>query len=176
MMQAALYRQALEEMRDPYVRQLAQFGLVLRAISPEVIWHVLAGPCELPVHDIDAARRLFEDVRREVTLVVEDEEGRLQHRPALRKVMLPILQADRPEQVAAIHQSAVAFYGGRDGVAERAEEIYHRLASGDDEASIDARWLAGVERYLTDAIDEVGPRARAYLLRRLSVDRPPGQS
>lgn len=176
MMQGALYRQALDQVRDPHVRPLAQFGLVLRVITPEVIWHVLAGPCELPVHDIGTARRLFDDLRREVVLFVQDAEERLLYRPALRQVMLPMIRADRPDQVAAIHQSAVAFYAERDGVEERAEEVYHRLAQDEEEATLDARWLAGVEHHLSSAIDEVGPRARAYLLRRLKVDLPPVQS
>src|SRR4029453_15352476 len=44
---AELYRRVLHRIRDDDVQKLAHPGLVLRRITPEVIQHVLAGPCQV---------------------------------------------------------------------------------------------------------------------------------
>ena len=44
---AVLYQRVLKHIRDKQVRRLAHPGLVLRRVTPELIWKVLARPCGL---------------------------------------------------------------------------------------------------------------------------------
>jgi hypothetical protein len=75
--------------------------------------------------------------------------------------------------VARIHERAVTFYERQDGVIARAEEIYHRLSLKQEAGTVDARWMEGVEPYLSGALDELGPRECAYLAARLKRELPP---
>jgi hypothetical protein len=167
--EAILYQRILEHIHDPEVRQLAHPGLVLRRITPDIIRLVLAGPCGLALRNASEAQRLFDKLHLEGALVERDDSGALRHRPDLRRLMLPLMRRDRPEQVAAIHDRAVAFFEQQPDIMSRAEEIYHRLSLDQDAETLDARWLPGVEPYLYGALDEVPPRAGEYLSRRLGV-------
>lgn len=171
-LQRTLYGRILGHVHDPEVERLAHPGLVLRRITPEVIRHVLAEPCGVSVETDDDARRLFEELRREVSLVRPSEAGGLEHRPDLRRLMLPFLEHDEPKAVADIHERAAGFYASADeeDVVARAEEIYHRLARGEDPQAVDARWLPGVEPRLRSAVDELPARAQAYLASRVGVE------
>ena len=55
----------------------------------------------------------------------------------------------------------------RPQLSDRAEEIYHRLALGEDPAEVDKRWLTGIEPFLRDAVGELPPRSNAYLANRV---------
>jgi cellulose synthase operon protein C len=167
-----LYQRLLNHLTDPEARKLAHPGLVLRRITPEIIRDVLAVPCGLgPVDDARAAE-LFERLRRQVSLVAPAERGVLRHRADVRQVMLPLILAAEAEAARQIQESAVRFYAAREGTAARAEEIYHRLLLGEPPRAVAARWTDGLEASLSGALDELPPRAQAFLAARLGEDRP----
>jgi tetratricopeptide (TPR) repeat protein len=168
--QVALYRRILRHIDDDDVRKIAHPGLAVRRITSDVIRHVLADPCKLTVGSREEANRLLEGLRTEITLVYASEDGALEHRPDVRRAMLPMLRATEPAAVAAIHRSAIAYYERRDGVIDRAEEIYHRLASGEDPALVDERWRGGIEDRLRASVPELPARAQAYLAGRVGVE------
>jgi hypothetical protein len=169
--QRQLHRRILGHIHDERVRQLADPGLVLRRITPELILHVLAGPCHLDIRTDTEARVLFDELRREVALVTVVGDGVLEHRPDLRRLMLDSLEKDDPRTVRTIRELAVAWYESRPASpAERGEEIYHRLALGQDPEVIDGRWLAGVEPYLMSALPEFHGARLAYLSLRLNLE------
>jgi hypothetical protein len=169
--QRQLHRRILGHIHDERVRQLADPGLVLRRITPELILHVLAGPCHLDIRTDAEARVLFDELRREVALVTVVSDGMLEHRPDLRRLMLDSLEKDDPRTVRTIRELAVAWYESRPASpAERGEEIYHRLALGQDPEVIDARWLTGVEPYLMSALPEFHGARLAYLSLRLNLE------
>jgi hypothetical protein len=169
LVQGVLLARILTHIHDPQVRRLAESGLVLRSISADIIREVLAGPCELTLMDDVDAVMLLEALRREVSLVSTTSEGTVRFRPDLRRAMLPLIRRSQPARVAAIEEAAVAFYAQQSDTTARAEEIYHRLSLDHDPATIDGRWIAGVEPYLYYAIDELRPRARRYLAQRLGL-------
>ena len=171
LIQGQLYRRILAHIHDEEVKKLAHPGLVLRRLTPELIATVLAKPCGVEVRDAAHAQRLFDELRREVSLVTPAEDGALRHRPDVRRVMIDLLRADQPAKVQQIHRRAVAFYyRGKDSAPARAEELYHRLSLGQKPSTLNKRWMDGVEEYLRNAIEELDPPAQTYLASRIGVE------
>lgn len=177
--QGQLYQRILAHIRNPQapeVRKLANPGLVLRRVTPELISEALAGPCKLnlpsdPRQRRDAALMLFEALRRETFLVDPRGVNSLRHRTDIRRVMLRMLEKnDREDLVPSIHRAVVDYYTKHGTTAEdRAEEIYHRLKLGEDPAQVAQRWIAEVEQFLGDAVPELSPRAQRFLASRLGL-------
>jgi tetratricopeptide (TPR) repeat protein len=171
--QGHLYARILAHIHDETVRHLALPALVLRRITPEVILRVLAPHAHVTVRSIADAECLFGEFRREVALVRMGEDGHaLEHRADVRRAMLPLIRSDMPEVFATIHTAAIDYYaeyGYRDVVA-RAEEIYHRLASGEPPQQVDRIWEDEAGERLRNAVDEMSPSAQAYLASRLGVE------
>jgi hypothetical protein len=182
--QGFIYQRYLNQISNPDVRKLAYPGLVLRRITPKIIQEVLAIPCQLDLPKFDLredsdhqnlqkkVNEIFESLAREVSLVSKEQEGVLQYRPELRTVMLDLLKQDQPEQVTQIHEKAVSFYQEYSDPISRAEEIYHRLQLNQSERTISARWLPGIEIYLSNCLSELSPSARAVLATRIGIDAP----
>jgi cellulose synthase operon protein C len=171
--QGQLYRRILEHITDLDVRRLAHPGLVVRRITPEVIWKVLSIPCGLAVEDEATAQDLFHRLRRQVDLVEMQQDGSLVHRPDVRAIMLSLLKEDRPDQVAEIHRAAVAYYHDQSGAVARGEELYHLLQLDSDYATLDAAWTTDAERFVLLGREELPPRAQVYVARRTNTDLDP---
>jgi hypothetical protein len=180
MIQGQLYRRILGYIEDRDVRRLANPGLALRRITPGLIRHVLAGPCEVEVPDDKRARELFAKLQKQVALVVPADEvapsdpEAIRHRPDIRRIMLRLLRQDQPEKVRQIGQNAIRYYAdeydrGHRPFISRAEEIYHRLALGENPEEVAARWEPGVEKYLQTALEDLPPRSQAFLASRMGI-------
>jgi hypothetical protein len=169
--QRQLYKRILDHVHDENVRKLAHPGLILRRLTPTLIWRVLAEPCGLKISSLPEAEKLFSDLMREVSLVTVASDKSLVHRQDLRRLMLKLLQSDEPEKAQAIHEAAVRYYENQTPTpSERAEEIYHRLWLGDERSIIDERWITGVEPHLASALTEFSGARRAYLASRLNYE------
>jgi hypothetical protein len=130
--QGQLYGRILDHIADERVRRLAHPGLVLRRINAELIVKVLNKPCGLGIREDPEAQELFEELRRESSLVLMDSsDGDLVHRREVRQVMLKMLLAGAPPEVEQIRRGAVDWYAGQAGRRARAEEVYHRLHLGE---------------------------------------------
>ena len=174
LIQRQLYKRILDHIHNEEVRRLAHPGLLLRRLTPELIIEVLAEPCGLTISSPAEAQKLFEELRREVSLVTVAPDGALEHRQDLRRLMLELLETDQPEKTAAIHQRAIKYYERQPpNPPARAEEIYHRLAFGQELAVIDTRWLRGVASHLQSALSEFKGARLAFLAARLKVDVDP---
>ena len=171
LLQRHLYDRVLAHIHDQDVRKLAHPGLILRRITPEIILEVLAAPCGLGIKSISEAQSLMDKLRRELALVTSDGPGAVRHRPDLRALMLDTIRADLPEKFEEVQRSVIEYYKAKANPSpqERAEEIYHRLRLDQPFASIDERWMPGVERHLRSALPEFAGRCRAYLARRLGL-------
>jgi hypothetical protein len=174
-LQGMLYGRILTHLHTENARRLAFPGLVLRVITPDVVDEVLAGPCGLDLTAPGAAKEAYDDLAREVALVVPDPaSGGLRHLPHVRRLMLETLLSfvDR-DAVAAIDRGAVAHWCRRAGPVARAEEIYHRLRLGEPREVLDSRWDGVATPYLTDALEELPPIERLWLAERLHVTVEP---
>ncbi|HEV7529011.1 MAG TPA: ATP-binding protein [Solirubrobacteraceae bacterium] len=172
-MQVELYRRILSHIHDPAVQQIAHPGLVLPRVTPDLIRHVLAVPCGLMIEDDDRAQELFAKLAAEVSLVRRSDDGALEHRSDLRRAMLPMMREDAPERVAAIHRYAIAYHAGRESDRDRAEEIYHRLASGEDPEAVEESWRPALAPLLRNLVAELPPRAQAYLAGQIGIQVDP---
>lgn len=177
--QGQLYQRILKHIRNLELRRLAHPGLVLRRVTPQVIAEVLAGPCRLELQALpaeerlQAAHRLFDDLRQEAFLVESRGINALRHRADIRRVMLELLERDSPQLVRQIHESAITFYEAHGATPEeRAEEIYHRLRLNQDKALIAERWQPGVGIYLEDAIAELSPAGKVFVASRAGLTLP----
>jgi hypothetical protein len=172
--QGRLYGRVLWHIHDPDVRKLAYPGLAVRRITVDVLMQVLSGPCDVAVPDIATAHALLDEFAAEVSLVYRDpQDGALKHRADVRRVMLDDLRRDRAETVAEIDRLAILYWQSQPGPVARAEEIYHRLAAGEEPYLVDARWEPGIEPMLSTAIGELPASGKVYLLNRLNLDLTP---
>jgi hypothetical protein len=160
---------------DPNLQKIADPGLLVRRITPDVIREVLAGPCKLDLPAKDSAQKLFGALAAEVTLVdAQREPGALWHLSAVRRVMLPALRRRLGDDLTReIHEAAIAFYAAHAdepapvGDTARIEEMYHRLCAGQPQEELDRRWRPGLEGGLRSAYDEIEGPAKLWLATRL---------
>ena len=169
LIQGQLYRRVLGHIHDPDVRKLAHPGMVLRRVTPETIREVLSRPCGVEVPDEGTALRLFQELRREHSLVRLEDVNTLQYRPEIRQPMLRLLEREKPAQVREIHQVAIDFWQAREGAAARAEELYHRLALDQEAWQLESRWLPEAGTSLAASREELPPRAAAWLASHLGL-------
>ncbi|OUM04083.1 hypothetical protein A8M77_03475 [Variovorax sp. JS1663] len=165
--QGLLYERLLGPLalKDPQLRKLAHPGLVLRRVTPDVILRVLSEPCGLQLQTLEQAQEIFDKLAQQVWIVDRMPDGALRHRGDLRGTMLPLLQADKRRCALAIHMAAVAYYADeqRSSVAERAEEIYHRLMLGQTMEEVEPRWIDGVQTELWPSYEDFTLHARTVL-------------
>lgn len=157
MIEGILVRRIVDHVRDTRVRALADPGLVVRRITPEVIRLVMARGTPRPVPEqvdpgdsIDfspwemgqeEAEEIWTSFSREVSLV-EREGQALRHRQDVRAEMVPLIRAKTPRRFAHLHSIAYGYFRGR---ADRsnalaAEAVYHGLWSGAPLEEIDRIW------------------------------------
>ncbi|MDB5581549.1 MAG: ATP-binding protein [Bradyrhizobium sp.] len=159
-----LYQRILGHIHDPDVRRLAHPGMVLRRVTPEIIAAVLAPICGLGPISTSRAVELFEGLGRELTLVRLDGSGALVYREELRRPMLKVMIADRPEEAQALHRAARDYYAGSEDAVGQAEFIYHELMLPDtDFDAIDQVWKRSLAPRLADAIDELPVENQGWL-------------
>jgi hypothetical protein len=170
--QGQLYQRILGHIRNQDVCKLAHPGLVLRQVTPELIREVLAHVCDIRLSGAGAEQTLFEELRKEVSLVSLAGPNRVKHRADVRAVMLDLLVRDRPVQVEAIHRAAVAFYARSTLVADRAEELYHRLMLGEPATVLSDRWMEGVGELLVGSLQEMPPSSQAFLAAKMGLYLP----
>jgi hypothetical protein len=165
-----LYRRILNHIHDEDVRKLAHPGMVLRRLNPEIIRQVLSPICGVDAHDPKAAQVLFDQVKKEHTLVWLEEDGSLHYRPEIRGPMLKLLAQDKPYQAREIHEAAVSYYQRLDTSEARAEELYHRLMLNQDSTPLQARWMDAAGSSIAASLDDLPPRAAAWLASRMSLN------
>ncbi len=161
MIEGILVRRIVGHVRDARVRALADPGLVVRRITPEVIRLVMArgtpepastnpdpgDSIDFPPWEIgqEGAKEIWTAFSREVSLV-EREGQALRHRQDVRAEMLPLIRAKTPRRFAHLHRVAYDYFRERahQSNALAAEAIYHGLWSGAPLEEIDRIWSGKV--------------------------------
>ncbi|QTN21799.1 ATP-binding protein [Rhizobacter sp. AJA081-3] len=169
--QAFLYRRILGRLRaeDQDLVKLAHPGLLLRRVTPYLIQHVLAAPCELGNLDESRSRSLFKQLAGQVWLVQRTANPDVViHRRDLRRLMLQAMTAADNVRALAIHQAAADYYRqGRDPFMTRQEQAveshYHALFAPDAAVVPDLDLLEAVARTLGEDLDTVPVQARARI-------------
>ncbi|MET9882009.1 ATP-binding protein [Streptomyces sp. NPDC006430] len=171
LVQGILYDRILKHIANEEVRALAQAGLALRTITPELVKDVLAAPCGLHVDTPERASHLFGQLAR-LDLMEPAGPGAVRHRGDLRAIMLRLSDASRTDLMRSVGQRAVEFYAAREGPEARAEEIYHRLRLNENPRSVERHWEPGVERHLDNADQDMTSRSAAFLTGRIGGHTP----
>ncbi|HEX7135423.1 MAG TPA: AAA family ATPase [Iamia sp.] len=170
--QGILYRRILDHLPDPDLRRLASPGLVVRRVTPDVVRHVLAGPCGLGPIDDDRARELVAELAQIGWLVHQVDEQTLVHRADLRAVMIPLLRRDAPDTVLEIHEAAADWYGRADRPEAVRELLYHLLALGVGSHDLDVVWDPAAGAGLEEETD-LPPSSLVYLADKQGRTVPP---
>jgi hypothetical protein len=193
-----LVRRVLGHIRDDRVRALADPGLVVRRITPEVIKEVMTrattDPSQKEPEGSDAepsppwivdeleAQRIFDEFGKEGSLVepydiLQDANSAviaLRHRADVRRQMLPLIRARRPNRFGLVHQLAFDYFSrdveakkkeGKNEMPSAAEAIYHGLWLNQPLEEIDRLWLdaPGFDPRIDAEEFEDGSAANGYL-------------
>jgi phosphatidylserine/phosphatidylglycerophosphate/cardiolipin synthase-like enzyme len=164
---AQLYSRILDHIRDPEVQLLAHPGLILRRLTADLIFKVLAGVCGVEVPDLARAEDLFNRFSKEITLVDSPEAGVLEHRQDVRSVMLGLMRKKDPLRSRQISDRAVEYYAARRDVRSRGEELYHRLLFEDySRALVESR--LELEPIAPSSMHEAPDRIRGWATSQMS--------
>lgn len=154
-----LIRRIIDHVTDQRVQALADPGLVVRRITPEVIQRVMARGTpqpgsKTPVDSVSfepwemsrtEAKSIYEAFSKEVTLVEHDGRA-LKHRQDVRSEMLPLIKARSPNRFKLLHRLAFGHFVEQTQHGDEesaAEAVYHGLWCGQDLEELDRIWAAG---------------------------------
>jgi hypothetical protein len=155
-----LYRRILRRLNDESLKQPVQWTMVPRQLTPELLQRILDVSA-------DEARRLFDALRHEVTLL--EGESVLTVRADLRHTLLPLLEAEDGARVRAIDAIAAQYWSEflTDDVAA-AESVYHFLRLS-ELSRAESLWRRGIESHLRGyTLDELPAGSRAWLQSRVA--------
>jgi hypothetical protein len=178
MVEVVLYKRILAHVYDKRVQRLANPGLVLRFITPEVLLGILGPACDVSIADMADARGLVKTMRSQLATILVPHGGtnKLAHRPDMRAILLADLTArsKKEDRTAAllqrIHSLAVDFYAKYEDDESRAEELFHRLWLNQDRSILKARWRDEAGPYLGSGILELSLEAQAFVAGRAGFE------
>lgn len=157
---AYLYRAVLSRIDDPRLREVASLGLVLSRVNADVIRAVIAPALGFELSAGDAAAMLAE-LRTHHWLVDEEPgTGWVRHRSDVRQIILPLLYAERREQVARVNRAAADFLRPSDA----AEATYHALQATGPLDPLPPVSSAAAVRFTEQMIEELADRAADAVL------------
>ncbi|MEN3328141.1 MAG: hypothetical protein V7638_2948 [Acidobacteriota bacterium] len=180
--EAVLYKRILGHVYEERVKHLAYPGLVLRVITPDALWQILGPACRVEIKTRKEAVELVRIMRAQLSTILTPmtgEEDVLVHRPDMRSILLMDLKSksetdnDLAEKLNRIHTEAIKFYSRFSEPAQRAEEIYHRLALGLERQELGLRWMEGLRPFLGSSIRELPAKSQVYLAARLGLELSP---
>lgn len=124
-----LYRFLGSRISDPALRSLAQPGLIVRRLNAELIADVLAPEVGLSGMGTADAADALQDLAAQHWLVEPDDvvPGWVQHRPAVRRVLLRGLYEAEGARAARLDRAAARWFEGRPEPFAQVEAAYHHL-------------------------------------------------
>lgn len=169
-----LTNRMVNHINDLQVRKLVVPGLVVRAVTVDVILHVMAPASGLVENggqlSLDEAKELLRRLGNERWLVTSRGEC-LRHRSDVRLAMLDLMRRDDRERFDNANMLAVKFFRERahSSTDMRAETIYHLLLIRDERIIEEAEsyWKPEVGTLLAGAVDDLTGLAQVYLKARL---------
>jgi hypothetical protein len=176
--EVVLYKRILSHVYDKRIQRLANPGLVLRYITPEVLLNVLGPASGVTIDGIADARSLVREMRRQLAtiLVPTGESEKLAHHIDMRKILLADLTARAKKDTATasvlkeIHERAMTFYSSFNDPESRAEELIHRFYLGQDRSLLKERWQDQVGPYLGSVMWELPSEAQGFIAARTGFD------
>jgi hypothetical protein len=178
--EVVLYKRILSHVYDKRIQRLANPGLMLRYITPEVLLGVLGPACDVGIDGMPEARSLVKTMRQQLATILVPFGGaeKLAHRPDMRSILLFDLttRAKKDKALAAkleqIHLKAIDFYSQYEDTESRAEELFHRLFLRQDRGVLKDRWRDEAGAYLGSAVLELSPDVQSFVAARTGFAIP----
>lgn len=171
--QVFLFTRILGRIRDGTVAKLAHPGLVLRRVTPDLIQHVLAGPCDLGDVSNAQAKTLFDRLAGTAWIVDQLSADVVAHRRDLRRLMLPAMMATdakRPHAIALrelalkVHEKAADWYSKHKDPILSSEnqdlEAFYHLAFLVPATELKEHDILRFASMLGEDLDDLPPRVR----------------
>lgn len=149
--------------------QGASLYLVVRRVDAAVIGEVLGPHLGAGAVDPASAALRFDELARETWLVEPDPvaPGFLRYRDDVRRVLLRRVHDRRPDEAAAVHRAAAAWYSGRPEPWADVEAAYHRLQGMRRTPRPPSIPTSVLRRFDPDTIAELPARAQDVVRRAL---------
>lgn len=168
----------IRHINDPQVQKLAEPGLVVRTITPEIIREVMA-----PVSGLsDDEHPLAEGAEHELFRRLENERwlvtrhgAVLRHRPEVRRAMLALMHSKYRLKFDAANERALQRFRARADLDDtaRSEAIYHMLLGAHAALeAVDALWTPAMARPLSSTVGDLAEPAQSYLKAKLGRSVP----
>jgi hypothetical protein len=159
---AYLYRFLLSRIDNDKLRALAEPGLVVRRINPDVISEVLVPALGLPALGAGEAATLYEDLSSHHWLVEQDAvSGWVRHRSDIRPTLLRLLyDGTNKTKAARVNRAAARWFANRPEPFAAVESAYHQLQAmrtGSRPVGIEPHVLAQLDR---ETVAELPVRAQ----------------
>jgi len=168
--QGYLFGRILNYLKDERLKKLVYPGILLRRVTPQLIWEVLKEPCEIEVQSIDDSTELFRSFEKVMGVVEPDGNEGLRFRLELRREILgDVLRVVDPKIAEAIDARAVKFYESDTTPFGRAEELYHRLRLNQSNDILEARWSQNAWSHLKQSITELPAQSQLWLAQKANV-------
>lgn len=166
-----LVRRILGHIHDDEVRKVAVPGMLVRFVNPEVIQKVIAGPTQLEFVDENKAHRIYEALKREVSLISKSDDGRsFSFRQDLRMTCEPMILEKYKKESEEIRENAIRYYGEYTSVKDpitrlrhQAEYYFHLLKKEQIPEDLDVSTYVELRPYLEQSIIELPPSSQRFI-------------
>ncbi|WP_111707723.1 NACHT domain-containing protein [Lutibacter citreus] len=166
-----LVRRILGHIHDDDVRKIAVPGMLVRYLNPEVIIQVLAEPTKLGFTDRSKAEKIYEELRKEVSLISKSSDGEsFSFRQDLRMTCESMILENYPEESKAIRENAINYYSNYEAIEDleerkkhQAEYFFHLLKKEVIPEKLDASTFNELRPYLEHSIIELPASSRRFI-------------
>lgn len=162
-----LVNRILDHIHNADVRKIAVPGMLVRAVTPDVVKYILAEPCGLGDIDDEQAKYIFKELKKEVALITRTaDDFVIVFRQDVRIACESMVLEKYPEASRKIKNNAIQFY--ETIMSEKrpeleAEYYYHVLKSGEIPKSFDRTTYHRLRNYLESSSIEFPENVRFYI-------------
>jgi len=166
-----LVKRILGHIHNDDVRKIAVPGMLVRAVSPEIIKQVLAGPTKLGNIDHKKAGIIYKELKKEVALISgSSSRNEFSFRQDLRMVCEEMILRNYPKESKKIRTNAIAYYAKYDTIKDKvkkqkfkAEYYFHLMKSGKIPKDLTLEEYTEFRGYLERSIIELPEDAQFFL-------------
>ena len=166
-----LVNRILGHIRDEKVRKIAVPGMLVRYVNIDVIKEILAQPTKLYASDNKEIRRIFDELKKEVSLISKSTGGNeFSFRQDLRMMCEDMIVDQYPEESKTIRQNAIDYYSKYDTIKNttkrkkhQAEYYFHQMKSGEIPQDLTPEVYEELHSYLEQSIIELPKKSMDYL-------------
>ena len=166
-----LVTRILGHIHNKKVRNIAIPGMLVRHISPEVIMHILAKPTKIYPIELEEAKQIYEELKKETALITRSEDSdSFSFRQDLRMTCEKMILEKFSDAAAQIRENAIEYYSKyeeeNDPVRQKkyqAEYYYHLLKNQAIPVGLTIEVYDELRPYLEQSIIELPESSRIFV-------------